>query len=98
MRLGPRPVFCINFSQHVRPPKHDSREWRKKLLKLLLRLVVSRIVFRAEGFQSKRPHRGDLREVLAGFRPVEMGRVTGENDHGAGRIGFRARGNIRIGG
>jgi DNA-binding CsgD family transcriptional regulator len=48
--------------------------------------VVSRIVFRAEVFQSKRPDRGYLRDVLAGFRPVEMGRVARQNDHGAGRI------------
>ena len=55
-------------------------------------MVVSRIVFRAEVFQSKRPHRGYLRDVLAGFRPVEMGRVARENDHGAGRIGFQFTG------
>src|SRR4029077_11146265 len=59
------------------------------LLRILLRVVVSRIVFGAEVFQSKRPHRGYLRDVLAGFRPVEMGRVARENDHGAGRIGFQ---------
>ena len=51
--------------------------------------AVSRIVFRAEVFQSKRPHRGYLRDVLAGFRPMEMGRVARENDYGAGRIGFQ---------
>src|ERR1700689_246063 len=50
--------------------------------------LVSRIVFRVEVFQSKRPQRGYLRDVLAGFRPVEMVRVAGENDYGAGRIGF----------
>src|SRR3984957_20048293 len=61
----------------------------KKLFRLLLRVVISRIVFRAEVFQSKRPHRGYLRYVLAGFRPVEMVRVPGENDHGAGRISFQ---------
>src|SRR5580698_2954122 len=55
----------------------------------LLRLAVSRIVFRAEIFQSKRPYRSYLRDVLAGFRPVEMVRVARENDHGAGRIGFQ---------
>src|ERR1700683_5637338 len=61
----------------------------KKLFRLLLQVAVSRIVFRAEIFQSKRPHRGYLRDVLAGFRPMEMGRVAWENDHGAGRIGFQ---------
>jgi len=55
----------------------------------LLRLAVSRIVFRAEIFQSKRPYRSYLRDVLAGFRPVVMGRVARENDHGAGRIRFQ---------
>ena len=49
----------------------------KKLFRFLLRGVVSRIVFRAEVFQSKRPHRGYLRDVLAGFRPVEMGVLPG---------------------
>jgi hypothetical protein len=43
----------------------------------------------AEVFESKRPHRGYLGDVLAGFRPVEMGRVARENDHGAGGIGFQ---------
>src|SRR6266404_5353114 len=62
----------------------------KKLFRLLLRVVVSRIVFRAEVFQSKRLDRGYLRDVLAGFRPVEMGRVARENDHGAGRNGFQS--------
>ncbi len=51
-------------------------------------MLVSRIVFRVEVFQSERAYRGDLRDVLAGFRPVEMVRVAGENDYGAGRIGF----------
>src|ERR1700678_3611150 len=56
---------------------------------LLLRVVVSRIVFRAEVFQSKWPQRGYLGDVLAGFRPVEMGRVPKKNDHGAGWVGFQ---------
>ena len=34
-------------------------------------------------------HCGYFRDVLAGFRPVEMGSVARENDHGAGRIGFQ---------
>src|SRR5258708_27214328 len=54
-----------------------------------LTVVVSRIVFRAEVLQSRRPHRGYLCDVLAGFRPVEMGRVSRENDYGARRIGFQ---------
>src|ERR1700739_1711500 len=61
----------------------------RKAVQFLLRLVVSRIVFRVQVFQSKRPQRGYLRDVLAGFRPVEMVRVAGENDHRAGRIGFQ---------
>jgi hypothetical protein len=59
------------------------------LFRLLLQIAVSRIVFRAEVFQLERPHRGYLRNLFAGFRPVEMGRVARENDHGAGRIGFQ---------
>jgi GAF domain-containing protein len=70
------------------------RERSRSLLKkafdeLPLRAVVSRIVFRAQVFQSKRPHRSHLRDVLAGLRPVKMGRVAWENDHGAWRIGFQ---------
>ena len=45
--------------------------------------------FQAKVLQSKGPHGGYLRDVLTGFRPVEMGRVARENDHGAGRIGFQ---------
>jgi hypothetical protein len=52
-------------------------------------VVVSRIVFRAEIFQSKRPHGGYLRDVLAGFRPVKMVRVAREYDYGAGRVGLQ---------
>src|SRR5271167_2406361 len=71
------------FSDHPR----NSFFWAcKKPFGLLLRVAVSRIVFRTEVFQSKRPRRCYLRDVLAGFRPVEMGRVARENDHGAGRI------------
>ena len=60
----------------------------EKLFRLLLWVAIPRIVFRAKVFQSERPDRCYLRDVLAGFRPVEMVRVAGENDHGAGRIGF----------
>ena len=35
------------------------------------------------------PFAGHLSDVLAGFRPVEMGRVAGKNDHGARRISFQ---------
>jgi hypothetical protein len=59
-----------------------------KSLRCLITAVVSRIVFRADVFKSKRPNRRHLRDVLTGFRPVEMGRVTGQNDDGTGRIGL----------
>src|SRR5271170_5332812 len=76
-----------------RAPKSRSENsilWaHKKLFRLFLRVVVSRIVFRVEIFHSKRTHRGYLRNVFAGFRPVEMVRVAGKNDHGAGRISFQ---------
>src|SRR5271156_6573710 len=69
-----------------RAPKsrlENSISWaHKKSFRLFLRVVISRIVFRAEVFQSKRPHRGYLGDVLAGFRPVEMGRVAGKDDDG----------------
>ena len=60
-----------------------------RLFRHLLRFFVSRIVFRAEVFQSKRPHRGYLRDVLAVFRPAEMRCVARENDHSAGWIGLQ---------
>jgi hypothetical protein len=60
----------------------------EKPFRPLPRAVIPRIVFRAKVFQSKRPDRCYLRDVLAGFPPVEMVRVARENDHGAGRIGF----------
>src|SRR5580698_783865 len=60
----------------------------KKLFRLLLRSGVSRVVCGAEVFQSQRPDRGHLRHVLAGFRPVEMGRVARKYDYGAGWIGL----------
>src|ERR1700730_17388634 len=44
--------------------------------------AISRIIFCAEVLQSKRPHRGYLYDVLAAFRPVEMGRVARENNYG----------------
>ncbi len=46
--------------------------------------VISRIVFRVKVFEAKRPHRGYLRDVLAGFRPVEMGCVAREHDDAPG--------------
>jgi CheY-like chemotaxis protein len=52
----------------------------------LIRVVVSRIVLRADVFKSKWSNRRHLRDVLTGFRPVEMGRVAGQNDDGAGWI------------
>jgi hypothetical protein len=49
-------------------------------------VIASRIVFCAEVFKAKRPDRRYLRDVFTGFRPVEMGRITGQNDDATGRI------------
>ena len=88
--MDPQKVLCFPRNL-VAFELHDADGVRRqKLFRLLLRVFVSRIVFRAEVFQSKRPHRGYLRDVLAGFRPVEMGRIAGENDHDARRIGFQS--------
>ena len=65
--------------------RQPSPAYRKRFV-FLLRVVVSRIVFGVEVFEYKRPQRGYLRDVLAGFRPVEMGRVARENDHRAERL------------
>jgi len=59
---------------------------RRGGLRCLSRVVVSRIRFRADVFKAKRPNRRHLRDVLTGFRPVEMGRIAGQNDDAAGRI------------
>lgn len=56
------------------------------LAKPFLRVVVSRIVFRADVFKAKRPNRRHLRDVLTGFRPVEMRRIAGQNNDATGRI------------
>jgi len=55
----------------------------------LIRVVVSRIVFRADVFKSKRSNRRQLRDVPTGFGPVEMERVAGQNDDGTGWIGLQ---------
>ena len=55
-------------------------------LRCLSRVVVSRIIFRADVFKAKRPNRRHLRDVLTGFRPVEMGCIARQNDDAAGRI------------
>jgi len=52
-------------------------------------MAIPRIVFPIDLFKAKRPNRRHLRDVLAGFRPMEMGRVAGKNDHGAGWIGMQ---------
>ena len=52
-------------------------------------MAIPRIVFPIDVFKAKRPNRRHLRDVLAGFRPMEMGRVAGKNDHGAGWIGMQ---------
>ena len=49
----------------------------------------ARIVFPIDVFKAKRPNRRHLRDVLAGFRPMEVGGVAGKNDHRAGRIGVQ---------
>jgi hypothetical protein len=41
--------------------------------------MVSWIVFRTEVLKSERSNRRHLRDVLTGFRPVEMGRITRQN-------------------
>src|SRR6476619_4545671 len=52
--------------------------------------AISRIVFPIDVFKAKRPNRRHLRDVLAGFCPMEMGRVAGKNDHGTGWIGMQS--------
>jgi len=48
--------------------------------------MVSRIVVRVDVFKPKRPNRRHLRDVLTGFRPVEMGRIAPQNDDASGRV------------
>ena len=43
-----------------------------KWLRFLLRMVISRIVFRVEVFKAERPNRRNLRDVLTGFRPARL--------------------------
>src|SRR5271163_2155211 len=46
------------------------------------RIVMLIVIFHAQWTDGR-----DLRDVLAGLRPVKMPRVTGQNDNGAGRVG-----------
>ena len=50
------------------------------------------IVVRINVFKAQRPDRRHLRDVLAGLRPMEVGCVAGQNDHGSGRIGHQLLG------
>ena len=64
-----------------------------KLLLLLLRalLVMSeftRIVAGIQVFEAQRTNGRYLGDVLTGFCPVEVGRVSGQNDDATGRIRF----------
>src|SRR3954447_8812572 len=51
--------------------------------------VASRIVLRIDVFNAEGPNRGHLRDVFAGFRPVEVGRVSRQHDDATGRIGLQ---------
>jgi hypothetical protein len=83
-------IFVSPFAEHCITNSKSEFFWAcLKLFRRLLRLVVSRIVSRAEVFHRERPDGRYLRDVLAGFRPVKMGSVSRENDHGTGRIGLQ---------
>jgi hypothetical protein len=43
-------------------------------------MAIPRIVFPIDVFKAKRPNRRHLRDVLAGFRPMEMGRVAAKEE------------------
>jgi hypothetical protein len=51
-----------------------------------LNVVVSWIVLCIDIFKAKRTDRSDLRDVLTGFRPVEMKSIARQNDYGTGGI------------
>jgi hypothetical protein len=51
------------------------------------RVVLARIVGRIRLFETPRIDGRHLGHVLAGLRPVEVGRIAGQNDDAAGRIG-----------
>ena len=50
---------------------------------------MPRIVAEVLVVEAERSDRRHLRDVLAGFRPMEMVRVAREYDYGAGRKGFQ---------
>jgi hypothetical protein len=50
-------------------------------------MLAARIVSRMNIGQSQRADRGDLRDVLAGFCPVEMGLVARKNNETAHTVG-----------
>lgn len=47
------------------------------------------IVVRVDILQAKWPHRRDLGNVATRFRPMEVGRIAGQNNHGARWIRFQ---------
>lgn len=72
---------------HTRPPTNGRKTYR-----FLLRPVVLRIVFRVDVLQTKRPNRRHLRDVLAGFSPMEMGRIAGQDDNASWRVRLQLMG------
>src|SRR5690348_12098349 len=60
----------------------DKRDGQKRSRALMTRVVVQVVIFEAE-----RADRRHLRDVFAGFRPVEMPSFPGENDDTSRRVG-----------
>src|SRR2546422_2153646 len=52
----------------------------------ILLLVLTRIVGGIQVFEAQRTNGRYLGDVLTGFRPVEVGRIAGQNDDATGRI------------
>jgi hypothetical protein len=63
---------------------HDRKFVESSVLSL-----ISGVVVRVEIIETERADCRHLADVLAGFRPVEMECVAGQNDHGAGGKGLQ---------
>jgi hypothetical protein len=62
---------------------------------------MSRVVFRVDVLKGQRPDCTDLPDVFTGFRPVEVGSIARQDDHGPGciclqfiRVGLVSQANI----
>ncbi len=81
-RKGLEGFDCTKMSSAAYEERDDHRGFRshparrRGIVQMPTKSIVSRIVYRTNVFKSKRSNRRHLRDVLTGFRPVEMGCIA----------------------